>query len=53
MEICNNYKDSKTFVETNVNYEVVRSWWHSFGIVLGHDLEELNHWLSFWHFKIE
>jgi len=28
MEICNNYKNSKTLDETNVDFEVLRSWWH-------------------------
>jgi hypothetical protein len=29
MEIYNNYKNLKTIDETNVNFEVVKSWWHS------------------------
>jgi hypothetical protein len=32
MEICNNYNSSKTLDEAIVNFEVVRCWWHSFGI---------------------
>jgi hypothetical protein len=48
MEICNNYK---TLDEANANFEVVRSWWHLFGVTLENDLEEFNHWLSFWHFQ--
>ncbi len=48
MEICNNYK---TLDEINANCEVVRSWWHLFGVASGNDLEEFNHWLSFWHLQ--
>jgi hypothetical protein len=51
MEICNNYKSSKTLDEANANFEVVRSWWHSFGIGSRKDLEDLNYWLSL-HFGI-
>lgn len=42
MEICNNYKSSKTIDETNANFEVIRSWWHSFGIGSRTHLEDLN-----------
>jgi len=47
MEIGDNYKNSKTLDEANANFEVIKSWWHSFGATLGNDLEELNHRLSF------
>jgi hypothetical protein len=30
----------------------LRSWWHSFSIVIGIDLEKINNWLAFWHFWI-
>jgi hypothetical protein len=43
----------KCFAEANVNFEVIRSWWHSSSVESGNDLEELNHWLSFWHFQVE
>jgi hypothetical protein len=46
MEICNNYNSSKTLDEVNANFEVVRCWWHSFGIGSRKDLEDLNYWLS-------
>lgn len=52
MEICNNYNNFKTPYEVNTNFEVVKSWWHSFGITSRIDLENLNHWFSFWHFWI-
>jgi hypothetical protein len=47
MEICKNYKNSKTLVKTNANFEVIRYWWHSSSATSGSDLEEFNHWLSF------
>jgi hypothetical protein len=43
MEICKNYKNSKTFDEANANFEVIRSWWHSFGATSRNNLEEFNH----------
>jgi hypothetical protein len=42
----------KHFDETNAKFEVLRSWWHSFSIVIGIHLEKINHWLAFWHFWI-
>jgi hypothetical protein len=51
MEICNNDKSSKTLDEANAIFEVVKSWWHSFGIGSRKDLEDLNYWLSL-HFGI-
>jgi len=48
MEICNN---DKTLDEPNANFEVVKSWWHLFGVTSKNDLEEFSHWLSFWHFQ--
>jgi hypothetical protein len=53
MELCKNYKKSKTLAKANAKFEVIRSWWHSFCESLSIDLEELNHWLSFWHFQVE
>lgn len=50
MEICNHYKNSKTFDEATAKFEVLRSWWLSFNIVIGTNLEKINHWLAFWHF---
>jgi hypothetical protein len=52
MEICNNYKNSKITNEVNTNFEVVKPWWHSSRITSRTNLEDLNHWLSFWHFYI-
>lgn len=50
MEICNNYKNSKTLDETNVNFEVVKSWWHLADVAIRTYLEEFKNWLTFWHF---
>jgi hypothetical protein len=50
MYICNHYKNAKTFDEAIAKFEVLRSWWHSFSIVIGIDLEKINYWLAFWHF---
>jgi hypothetical protein len=30
----------------------LKSWWHLFNIIIGIDLEKINHWLAFWHFWI-
>jgi len=49
MEICNNYKDSKTSDEATVKFEGLRFSWHSFSIIIGIDLEKINHWLAFWN----
>jgi hypothetical protein len=42
--------NSKILAKTNANFKVIKFCWHSFGQALGTNLEEVNHWLSFWHF---
>ncbi len=50
MEICNDYKNSKTLDEINANFEVVKSWWHSTNVAIRTYLKEFKNWLTFWHF---
>jgi hypothetical protein len=40
MEICNSFKNSKTLDDTNANFEVVKSWWHSTDVAIRTYLEE-------------
>jgi hypothetical protein len=40
MEICNNFKNSKTLDDTNANFEVVKSWWHSTDVAIRTYLEK-------------
>ena len=49
--LCKQYKDAKTEEESERMYLAIRAWWFSSGAATEEQIQELNDWLGFWHFR--
>ena len=49
--LCKQYKDAKTEEESERMYLAIRAWWLSSGAATEEQIQELNDWLGFWHFR--
>jgi hypothetical protein len=48
--LCKQYKDSKTMEEATTRYLAIHAWWLSLRAASEDAIQDLNPYLTFWHF---